>query len=181
MSQIFKAYSGGSLPPTIPTSFLTENGTAIPSGNVLQIAADFIPGDFTAGITTQADPNLSNNLEVVLTNRLAGTATSTNGSTEELIGFSLGNTTAVYRFSFSITGRDTVSGDGVGYTVDGSAKTNGTTATIIATPLIDNDEDPSLLTSSVALVATGNTISLRVTGVTGETIIYKAVGLYVRV
>lgn len=179
MSQIYKTSSGGSLPPTVATSYVTENGTAIPSGNVLQVNADFISDDFTAGITTQAEPNLSNNLEIVLTNRLAGTATSINGSTEQLIGFSLGASAAVFRFDFTVTGRDTGSGDGVGYTVFGSAKTDGATATIIATPFIDNDEDSSLLTSSVSFTAASNTVSLNVTGVTGRTINYKSVATYV--
>jgi hypothetical protein len=179
MSQIYKSSSGGTLPPTVATSYLTENGMAVPSGNVLKVYADTTSSDFTAGITTQASPNLGDTLEVVLTNRLTGTATSINGSTEQLISFALGGSAAVFRFDFSVTGRDTGSGDGVGYTVFGSAKTDGTTATVIATPFIDNDEDSSLLTSSVSFTAASNTVNLNVTGVTGRTINYKSVATYV--
>ena len=114
-------------------------------------------------------------------NYLVGDATSVNASTEDLITIPMGLTGAVYRFEFQITGRDTITGDGVGYHLFASAKTNGITATVISTPFLDNDEDTSLLSASVDFVASGNNLILQVTGETGQTIIYKAIGQYVRV
>ncbi len=114
-------------------------------------------------------------------NRLIGDATSINGSTEDIITLDLGSSAACYRFSFDIAGRDTGTGDCVGYSLDGTVKTNGTTATLVASPFTDNDEDASLLTASIGLIASGNNAVLQVTGVAGETIVYKAVGTYVRV
>lgn len=58
MSQIYKQItSSGPIPPTIPTSFVTDNGTAIPAANILNVLGD------PAGVaTTNATPNLGDDL-----------------------------------------------------------------------------------------------------------------------
>ncbi len=114
-------------------------------------------------------------------NQLSGTATSVNGSTENLVTIPLGVAAACYRFYFQITGRDTATGDGLGYSLEGTVKTNGAAATLVASPFTDNDEDASLLTASIDLVASANNAILQVTGVVGQTIAYRAVGSYVAV
>lgn len=187
MSQIFKAVTAGSLPPSVPTSFVTDvrnntttsPGTAIPAANILQVLGRSTTQDSVNGIRTDADPNNGNILYTELTNRLTGSVTSINAATQNLITFALGATAAVYRFKFEVAGRDTGTGDGIGYTMFASARTDGVNATIIATPFIDNDEDASLLTATVNFVASVNNVILQVTGVAGETIAYKAVGTYV--
>jgi len=88
----------------------------------------------------------------------------------------------VYRFTFIVSGRDTAGanvGTGLGYTVDASARTDGSTSTIISTPDIDADEDTVLSAALMAVVASGNNVIVRATGVAGETISYRAVGSYV--
>lgn len=169
---------GGSLPDNVPQSFVLDDGTAIPAAHVLNVngASTSDPND--NGILTRANPDLSENAEVVLTNRLTGTVTSTNGSVEDLITIALGTDPACYRFNFIVTGL-AATGDGLGYSVDATVKTDGATATLVASPFTDNDEDPSLLDAEITVVASGNSAVLQVTGVTGETIAYKAVGTYV--
>ncbi len=87
--------------------------------------------------------------------------------------------TAVFRFEFYVAGLAPISGDGVGYTMFASAKTDGTTATVVATPFSDNDEDASLLLATLVFTSSGNNIILRATGVAGLQVRYKAIGTYV--
>lgn len=180
MSQISKPGSGGGpVPPTVPEQFVTDDGTAIPAANSLNVLGGSSSINVDNGIQTQANPNLSDNLDIVLTNRLTGSATSTNASVENIVTFPLGATDACYRFQFLITGRDTATNDSAGYTMFASAKTDGATASVVATPFTDNDEDPALLLATVGLIASANNVILQVTGVAGQTIAYKTVGSYV--
>jgi hypothetical protein len=157
--------------PQIPTQFVGNVGVAIPIGNVLEIL-----GDVDQGLTTIAS---GNTVEITFTNRLQGIATSINGSTEDLITFTLQATPGSYRFDFQITGRDTTTNDALGYTMFCSARTDGITATVVATPFTDTDEDSSLISASLAFVASGNDVIVQVTGVVGQTINYKCLGNYV--
>lgn len=176
MSQIFKAMASGPVPPNVPTTFVTDSGNAVPAANILNVLGNDTTANDADGITTTG---AGSTLTILLTNRVTGTASSVNGATADIITFSLGASPAVFRFSILASGRDTGTGDGVGYTVDAAARTNGATATIISTPDIDADEDASLSTALMSFIASGNNVILRATGVVGQTISYNAVGYYV--
>lgn len=167
--------------PTVATSYTTNNGTAIPDLNILQVDADDVTDNNVNGIQTTGglvEAGASNRVQVELTNRLQGTASITENVTGDVITFDLGSSAAVYRFEFRVTGRDTGNGDGVGYSVWASARTDGIASTIIQSPNIDADEDISLIAALIDVVASGNDIILQPTGVTGRTISYSAIGLY---
>lgn len=52
MSQFYQGVTSGSLPPSVPTQFTTDNGSvAIPTGNNINV---FTPGNGTDGIATSA-------------------------------------------------------------------------------------------------------------------------------
>jgi hypothetical protein len=60
MSQIIKDLSSGPVPPTVPTSFVTDSGTVIPALNIVNVNG----GD---GVEVSANPNGSNNMVISLT------------------------------------------------------------------------------------------------------------------
>lgn len=182
MSQIYKSGVTGPSPPEVPTQFTADDATtAVPVANNLNLFSRDTRDDNDNGIQTTADPNGSDDFYVELTNRITGTASVTGAVTGEVFTFDLGGSAAVYRFEILCTGRDTATGDGVGYTVDASVKTDGASGTVIKTPFIDSDEDDSLSAALIDVVASGNNAILRVTGVAGQTITYNAVGSYIKV
>lgn len=61
MSQFYlQSDSSGPVPPDIPTSFVTDSGTVIPSFNVVNVNGG-------PGIEVIANPNGSNNMEIIAT------------------------------------------------------------------------------------------------------------------
>lgn len=186
MSQFYVAATGGGgpVPADVARSYVTDQGTAVPAFNVLEVkgmdTAAF-PESNDNGIFTRANPNGSDLLEIVLSNRLFGGGSTAGALTTDLITFPLAATATSYRFEFQITGRAATTGDSVGYTIFGSAKTDGATTAIIETPYIDADQDPALFAASVALVPSGNSVILQVTGVAGTNITYKALGTYIQI
>jgi hypothetical protein len=186
MSQIIKNNSGGGPPVAVQTTFLTDYDSAFNFGGITTtvLNQENVFGGFSAvdndnGIATRANPDGGQNLFVILTNRVFGVGTTVGASTITLITVPLGIALASYRFQVEVVGIDTVSGDSVGYTVFGSVKTDGVTASVVETPYTDVDQDPSLVDATIAFVSSGNNGLLQVTGVVGRTITYKAVGTYI--
>ena len=61
MSQVIKNLASGPVPPSVATSYVTDNGTAIPAANVLNVLGG-------TGIITSADPNGGNTIHVTVVN-----------------------------------------------------------------------------------------------------------------
>lgn len=60
MSQFFQGTIAGSLPPTVPTSFVTDSGTVIPALSIVNVNGG-------PGVKVIANPNNSNNMQITLT------------------------------------------------------------------------------------------------------------------
>lgn len=183
MSQFYIGVTAGSLPPVVATSYVTQNGTAVPLSNVLIINGIDSTENNDNGIITKGGvggTGTSNEVDVVLTNRILGTLTTNNATPTTITSFSLGATPAVFTFDIQIACFNITDVNGDGYFISGSARTDGTTATLCGTPdKIVNEEVVD--TADANMVVSGNTIIVQATGIAAKTHRWKTLITYVEV
>lgn len=162
MSQIYKTVSSA---PAVPTSFVTDSGTAVPAANVLNVVT---PGGGTQGVMTTG----SGNTITIIVNpkEVSGSVTTTGAVTSALITFPLGATPGVYTFDITVAGfAKTGVGSplGCGFTIVGAVRTTGAAAFLMPNQQIDHFEEVGLDTApavSATLAVSGNNALVNVTG-----------------
>ena len=169
----------GPVPPTVATTYVTDvNSPAIPAANILNVLGNDATVNNNNGIRTDGSSG-SNTLTVQLTNRLQGTGTTVGATTADLVTFSLGATPGAYNFELKVVGYTTTGPAATGFTILGTMRTNGATATLVGTPDETPIEDISMLTCDVDMIASANNLIIRVLGVVGFTINWNVVATYV--
>ena len=169
MSQIYKSLLSGPVPPAVPTSFVTDDGTAIPLTNVLNVLG-------VNGIETLADPDGSNNLYISLANGSTVEATTVDAQTVSVNALDLGPVAGAFSFTTTVAGFDvTTNNASVGFFFRGLIQTNGAAATLVAS--LDNlhGESPTLVASNCTVSVSGNFLQITFLGVAGVTINWVAV------
>lgn len=181
MSQIYKSLTSGPVPPAVPTSFVTDvNSPSVPIANIENVFGGFVSTDDSDGIQTDGSSG-SNTITIQLTNRLRGTGTTVGATTADLVTFALGATPGTYIIDANFVGFEPTTPAGAGYSLFGTVRTDGATASLVGTPDIIKNEDVALLPGDVALVVSGNNAILRVTGTVGLTVRWVVVATYVKV
>lgn len=180
MSQIIKTSSSGSLPPSVPTSFITDvRSPAIPIANILNDIGGSTSVNNVNGIQTDGG-NGSNTLTTQLTNRITGSVTTNNSTPVTISTFSLGTTPAVFVFDIQISSFNVTDINGDGYFISGSARTDGTTAVLCGTPdKIINEEVVD--TADANMIVSGNNVIIQATGITAKTHRWQSLSTYVQV
>lgn len=179
MSQFYQGVVAGSLPPTVPTTFVTDvNSPAVPAANTLNVIGGETTEDNVNGIQTDGSSG-SDTLTIQLTNRLTGSATTVGAASADVITFSLGATPGVYTFFCNIAGFDSATPSGAGFSIAASARTTGAAAVLLDSQAIDTFDEASTTPSSASLVVSGNNAIFRIVGTAGLTINWNAVGEYV--
>ena len=169
MSQIYKNGSGGG-PPVGAVLQLTPDtgGAVVPTAGNINVFSATSTVNTANGI--QTIKNATSELDVQLTNRATGSATTTGATSTNLITLALGATPGVYTFDITIaafakTGVGTPAG--AGYTIVGSVRTTGAAATLIPTQVVDHFEEAVLQgppQPTAVLAVSGNNALVTVTG-----------------
>lgn len=186
MSQIIKTLTSGSpIPPIIPTSFVTQDGTAVPAANILIVDGFDSSENNDNGIITKGGvvgTGTSNEVDIVLTNRITGTVTTTDGVTPQILTtFNLGGTPATYLLEIRIIAYNVTDALSAGYTSTSTIRTTGASATeISANPGIISEET-TMTGVVVQNQISGNSVQTLVTGLSGKTIDWLALTTYIMV
>lgn len=175
MSQIIKTLvSGGPVPPEIPTSFVTEDGTAVPLANVLIVNGNQSDENNDNGITTKGGvigTGTSNEVDVVLTNRLTGTTNTSDATLTTIITFPLGATPGTFFIDGSVQAFGASGPYGASYGFSGGYITDGATATELGTDYHNEYETSapaSMEAADIFLDTSGNNVILQVQGISAS-------------
>jgi hypothetical protein len=180
MSNAFLS-DGASSSPEIPTLFTADSGTAVPAANNLNILSSTSVLFSEEGIRTTGS---GSTITVVLTNRISGQVSTTDATPTSIITLDLGLVSAVYAvtgYVVPIVKSGVNTGDGASYYFDSAFKTDGATATKIASEENTNLEDASLVDANISSSASGNDFVLSVVGIAGTDMNWDAVILFRRV
>ncbi len=170
--------SSGPVPPSVPTSFVTDNGTAIPALNILNVLTNDTTANNDNGIQ---DTGSGNTITISLTNRATGLVTTTDATLTTLITLPLGATPGTFYVYGNVQAFNSATPSSGAYSFSGGFRTDGITATELGTEMHDEFEDPVLVTADIFISSTGNNILLSVQGVAATSINWGALMEYRRV
>lgn len=181
MSQITKILtSAGPIPPIIATSYVTQNGTAVPAANILIVNANSSFENNVNGMITKGGvvgTGTSNEVDIVITNRIIGSVTTVGAITSPIITFTP-NIIGTYAIECRISTYNTTGSLGAGYSLFGTARFNGVNSVLVGTPDKITNEEGSMTSANVTMIVSGANILINGVGYSAQTINWSAVGLY---
>jgi hypothetical protein len=142
----------------IPTSFVTDSGTAIPAANVINILGSSEISTSGAGNTVTID----------FTGMSDGTGQTIGAVTADLITINAGAVPNCYKVSADVVGFEATTPAAIAYELINGVRTTGAAATL--TNITDQTafEEAALGGCVGDIVVSGNTFIVRVTGVAGQ-------------
>ncbi len=182
MSQIIKTLtSGGPIPPIIPTSFVTQDGTAVPAANILIVngfdsAENNINGIITKGGV--AGTGTANEVDVIITNRVQGQVTTSDATPTNIITFPAGATPGNYIIDGTVNAYDITDTAGAAYFFTAGIRTTGAATVLIGSQFSTEFEEAAMVPSDIDVVVSGNNIIVQVVGIVGKTIDWDAIFTY---
>lgn len=111
---------------------------------------------------------------VTITGTLGGTATTVGAVTADVITFPMPVVADVTTFDIFIAGFNVTDTLGVGYEIFGTVRTTGGAAVLVGVPDKIANEEGGSVAADANLVVSGNNAIVRVTGIAGKTINWRA-------
>jgi len=176
----------GPVPPEVATSYVTDDGTAIPSSNVLNVLGGFDAlnsrQDMDGGIVTFADPDLSNNLYISRSNIFSDTSNTLDDSPVTLSFFAL-SPVGTYITRIDVVAYDLTHALSATFSIFAGIRSDGVLATLInpSDPVANIDPDVPLdrLAGINAIIdVAGISLAVTLTGVAATSINWKIIGTY---
>ncbi len=167
-------------PPAVPTSFVTQNGTAVPALNVLIVNGNDSTENNANGIITKGGvvgTGTSNEMDVIITNRLQGTVSTADATPTAIITFTP-TVMGSYTIETRITAYNTTDTLGAGYSLFGTARFDGVNSNLCGTADRIVNEEAGMETASATFTVSGANILINAVGLAGKTINWSAVSLY---
>lgn len=174
MSQFVQGVTAGALPPSVPTSFHTDNGDAVPSANVINVTTDFTS---SLSYYTEGGINASasgNTITILKTNIIEATVTTNDATPTLLLSFDLGAVTGVYFFMGILFAYNTTDNIAATYNLAEACRTDGVTSTKIAFKTNNTFEENGMQQCDYTIETDGNSFEVEVEGLAGKTINWKA-------
>ncbi len=112
---------------------------------------------------------ITNEVDVTIANKVEGSGTTIEATTDDILSFPLGLVAGTYQFEARVKAYNASTPTGAGYNIYATFITDGTTATLIGQQSIFN-ETMVLEDADAYFIASGNNAVLQVLGVTGLTI-----------
>lgn len=172
--------TSGPVPPVVPTSFVTQDGTAVPAANILLVNGFDSTENNDNGIITKGGvvgTGTANEVDVVITNRVSGT-NSTVGAASATIATFTPTAVGTYAFEFRISVYNTTSLLGAGYSIFGAIRFDGANSNVC--DIFDEiiNEEGAMTNLDIAVSVAGANVLVTGTGYAAQTINWAAVGLY---
>lgn len=175
--------SAGPVPPTVATSYITDNGTAVPALSVLLVEGKTSSEDNANGIIAKGGvvgTGTGNEIDLVLTNRFSASTTTNGAVTSNVITFPLGIIPGTYFLIIHVAVFNASGPAGAGYETYTTVRTDGTIATIIDATDSITQEDATLIATTAQFVTSANNAIFQVGGVVGLKIDWVVTGSYVK-
>lgn len=182
MSNAYLKVTSGNLPPEVATSYETQNGTAVPSANILIVNGVDSTENNANGIIAKggvAGTGTVNDVDIVLTNRITGTVETVGATSQNVITFTPPATAGIYDLIIHLCAFNAADVLGTTYEINGAVVCDGLGfVATTGTPTIEMDGNAAFNVNQVNVSISLGVIDVTVLGLATKTIRWTGLMTY---